>query len=37
MDAAAHARIDACSDLEILQRWLARAVQATSASQPFGD
>jgi hypothetical protein len=24
MDAAAHARIDACRDLEILQRWLAR-------------
>ena len=37
MDAAAHARIDACSDLEILQRWLARAVQVTSASELFGE
>jgi hypothetical protein len=37
MDAATHARIDACSDLAILQRWLARAVLVTSASELFGD
>ena len=37
MDAAAHARIDACSDLEILQRWVVRAAQVTSASDLFGD
>jgi hypothetical protein len=37
VDAAAHARIDECRDLEILQRWIARAVQVTSASELFGD
>ena len=37
MDAAANARIDECRDLEILQRWLARAVQVTSASDLFSD
>jgi hypothetical protein len=37
MDAAAHARVDACRDLEILYRWLVRAVQVTSASDLFGD
>lgn len=37
MDAATHARIDACGDLAILQRWVARAVRATSASELFDD
>jgi hypothetical protein len=37
MDAAAHARIAACSDLAALKRWLMRAPYATSASELFGD
>jgi hypothetical protein len=37
MDTAAHARIDTCSDLEILQRWLARAALVASARELFGD
>jgi hypothetical protein len=37
MDAAAHARIAACSDLEILKRWATRAVLVASASELFGD
>jgi hypothetical protein len=37
IDTDADARIDACSDLEILQRWLARAVLVASANELFGD
>jgi hypothetical protein len=37
MDAATHARIAACSDLETLKRWVARAVLVASASELFGD
>jgi hypothetical protein len=37
MDAAAHARIAACSDLAVLERWLMRAPYAASASELFDD
>jgi hypothetical protein len=37
MDTDAHARIAACSDLAVLERWLMRAPYATSASELFDD
>jgi hypothetical protein len=37
MDATAHARIAACSDLAMLKRWLVRAPYATSASDLFDE
>jgi hypothetical protein len=37
IDAAARARIAACSDLAVLERWVVRAVQMASASELFGD
>jgi hypothetical protein len=36
VDAAAHARIAACGDLGILQRWVVRAAYVASASELFG-
>jgi hypothetical protein len=37
VDATAHARIAACSDLATLQRWAVRAARVTSATQLFDD
>ena len=37
IDDAAHARIAACGDLDILERWVARAAHVTSASDLFDD
>jgi len=37
VDAAAHARIAACTDRAMLQRWAVRAALVTSASQLFDD
>ncbi len=37
IDDAAHARIAACGDLDILERWVARAAHVASASDLFGE
>lgn len=37
LDADAHTHIAACDDVDVLERWVTRAVQATSASDLFGD
>jgi hypothetical protein len=37
IDADAHARIAACNDVDVMERWVARAVRVTNASDLFGD
>lgn len=37
IDAAARARIAACSDLAVLERWAVRAALGANASELFGD